>query len=91
MGYSPFLISESPLHGDSPADDGRYALHLPMMRQMGVNYLHLFPRHMPAGFFAALDRENFVYSQNIKFVRLRNAGAPVSHGCLHDGQRKDAK
>ena len=65
MGYSPFLIGESPLHGDSPADDGRYALHLPMMRQMGVNYLHLFPRRMPAGFFAALDRENFVYGQDI--------------------------
>ena len=27
MGYSPFLIGETPLTGADPQDDGRFALH----------------------------------------------------------------
>jgi len=65
MGYSPFLIGETPLTGADPKDDGRFAVHLPMMREMGINYLHVFPRRMPAGFFAALDQEDLVYGQDI--------------------------
>ncbi len=65
MGYSPFLIGETPLTGADPKDDGRFALHLPMMRELGINYLHVFPRHMPAGFFETLDKEDLVYGQDI--------------------------
>ncbi len=65
MGYSPFLIGETPLTGADPKDDGRFAQHLSMMRELGINYLHVFPRHMPAGFFEALDKEDLVYGQDI--------------------------
>lgn len=65
MGYSPFLVGETPLTGADPQDDGRFAVHLPMMRELGVNYVHVFPRHMPAGFFEALEREDLVYGQDI--------------------------
>lgn len=65
MGYSPFLIGETPLTGADPKDDGRFEQHLPMMREMGINYLHVFPRRMPAGFFDVLDKEDLVYGQDI--------------------------
>ena len=65
MGYSPFLPGETPMYGVPPGDDGRYARHLPLMKELGVNYLHVFPRLMPAGFFAALDKGDLVYGQDI--------------------------
>ena len=37
MGYSPFLIGETPLNGADPKDDGRFATHLAMMRELGIN------------------------------------------------------
>ena len=65
MGYSPYLPGESPLHNHQPGNDSRYALHLSKMRSLGVNYLHVFPRQMPAGFFTALDQEDLLYGQDI--------------------------
>jgi hypothetical protein len=65
LGYSPYLRGETPLYGAAPPDDGRYAEHLPLLRHLGVNYLHVFPMHMPAGFFAALDDTDIVYGQDI--------------------------
>ncbi|RJP89368.1 MAG: hypothetical protein C4518_10240 [Desulfobacteraceae bacterium] len=65
MGYSPYLPGETPIYGASPGDDGRYALHLPLIDSLGVNYLHVFPLKMPAGFFKALDKTGLVYGQDI--------------------------
>ena len=65
MGYSPYRIGENPLKGAAPKDDGRFSQDLSMMKDMGVNYLHVFPRAMPTGFFQALDREDLVYGQDI--------------------------
>lgn len=65
MGYSPFMPGESPLRGDHPANDGRYEEHLSLMQDMGVNYLHVFPMHMPPKFFEALDRTDMLYGQDI--------------------------
>jgi len=50
IGYSPYLQGETPLLGDAPPDDGRYAEHFGRFRELAVNYLHLFPQKMPAGF-----------------------------------------
>ncbi len=73
IGYSPFLQGETPLQGAAPADDGRYAEHLALLRRLGVNYLHVFTGHLPAGFFAALDKTPIVYGQEIPiFVRARD-------------------
>jgi len=65
LGYSPYLHGETPLYGAAPPDDGRYARHLPRLQRLGVNYLHVFPMAMPAGFFTALDHTDIVYGQDI--------------------------
>jgi hypothetical protein len=65
MGYSPFLPGETPLWGDQPADDGRYEEHFALMQDMGVKYLHVFPTKMPPKFFAALDKSDMLYGQDI--------------------------
>jgi hypothetical protein len=65
MGYSPFLPGETPLWGAQPGDDERYAEHLGLMQAMSVNYLHVFPMKMPPKFFAALDKTDMLYGQDI--------------------------
>jgi hypothetical protein len=65
IGYSPYLPGETPIYGASPGNDGRYARHLPLMRDLGVNYIHVFPLKMPAKFFAELDKTDLVYGQDI--------------------------
>lgn len=65
LGYSPFLPGETPVLGIPPADDGRYGTHLNLIKDLGVNYLHVFPRLMPPGFFAALDSIDASYGQDI--------------------------
>ncbi|MBI5039773.1 MAG: hypothetical protein HZB57_00720 [Gammaproteobacteria bacterium] len=65
MGYSPYLTGETPLFGAPPGDDGRYAEHLGLMRELGVNYLQVFPLLMPKGFFTELDKTKLVYGQDI--------------------------
>ena len=65
IGYSPYLTNETPLQGAPPGDDGRYTEHLGLMKDMNVNYLHVFPMNMPKGFFSALDKTNLVYGQDI--------------------------
>lgn len=65
MGYSPYLPGETPLFGDPPGDDARYAEHFARFRELGVNYLHVFPLLMPKGFFAELDKTDLVYGQDI--------------------------
>ncbi|MBU0969410.1 MAG: hypothetical protein KKC20_02125, partial [Proteobacteria bacterium] len=65
IGYSPYLPNETPLQGASPGDDGRYEEHLGLMKDMGVNYLHVFPLKMPPKFFAALDKTDMLYGQDI--------------------------
>ncbi|MGI6657402.1 MAG: hypothetical protein ACOX5Z_11420 [Desulfobulbus sp.] len=65
MGYSPFLPGETPVHGAAPGNDDRYTRHMRLLQQMNVNFLHVFPRLMPSGFFAALDATDFVYGQDI--------------------------
>ena len=65
MGYSPYLPGETPLFGAPPGDDGRYAEHFARFRELGVNYLHVFPLLMPKGFFAELDKTDLVYGQDI--------------------------
>nr|WP_320012699.1 hypothetical protein [uncultured Desulfobulbus sp.] len=65
MGYSPFLPGESPVVGQQPGNDDRYSQHLALIEKMQVNYLHVFPRLMPAKFFEALDSTDLVYGQDI--------------------------
>jgi len=65
MGYSPYLKGETPQQGAGPGNDGRYPGHLDLLKEMGVNYLHVFPLRMPANFFAALDGTDLVYGQDI--------------------------
>ncbi|MGC1455859.1 MAG: hypothetical protein WA946_11805, partial [Nitrospirota bacterium] len=65
IGYSPYLINETPLQGAPPGDDARYTEHLRLLKDMHVNYLHVFPMNMPKGFFSALDKTNMVYGQDI--------------------------
>jgi hypothetical protein len=65
MGYSPYLSHETPLKGDPPGNDGRYREHLGLMKDMGVNYLHVFPMKMPSKFFEELDKTDMVYGQDI--------------------------
>ncbi len=65
IGYSPYLPGETPLYGDPPGNDDRYTEHLGLMQDMAVNYLHVFPMMMPAKFFAALDKTDMVYGQDI--------------------------
>ena len=65
MGYSPFLPGETPVRGLPPGNDSRYEMHLKLIKEMNVNYLHVFPRFMPPNFFTALDKTNLVYSQDV--------------------------
>jgi hypothetical protein len=65
IGYSPYLTNETPLQGAPPGDDARYKEHLELMKDMNVNYLHVFPMNMPKGFFSALDKTDMVYGQDI--------------------------
>ncbi len=65
IGYSPYLPNETPIYGDPPGDDQRYAEHVGLMRDLGVNYLHVFPTKMPKSFFTELDRANLLYGQDI--------------------------
>lgn len=65
IGYSPYLVNETPMQGAPPGNDDRYEEHLGLMREMNVNYLHVFPMHMPAKFFEALDKTDFLYGQDI--------------------------
>lgn len=65
IGYSPYLPNETPLQGDPPGDDDRYAEHLGLMQDMAVNYLHVFPMKMPQKFFTALAKTEMVYGQDI--------------------------
>lgn len=65
IGYSPYLPGETPLFGAAPGDDARYREHFARFRELGVNYLHVFPLLMPRGFFAELDKTDLVYGQDI--------------------------
>jgi hypothetical protein len=65
IGYSPYLPNETPMYGAAPGDDGRYQEHVSLMKDLGVNYLHVFPLFMPPKFFTALDRTDMVYGQDI--------------------------
>lgn len=65
IGYSPYLPGETPLQGASPGDDGRYREHLAIVRDLEVNFLHVFPMKMPVGFFTQLDNTDLVYGQDI--------------------------
>ena len=65
VGYSPYMPGETPLNGAPPGDDDRYSDHFGRIAELGVNYLHVFPLLMPAGFFAELDRTELVYGQDI--------------------------
>lgn len=65
IGYSPYLSNETPLRGDPPGDDDRYQEHLGLMRNMGVDYLHVFPTKMPPKFFTALDETSMMYGQDL--------------------------
>lgn len=72
IGYSPYLAKETPLQGAAPGNDGRYARHLSLMKDMGVNYLHVFPRLMPSKFFAELDKTDMVYGQDLWIWTFEN-------------------
>lgn len=65
IGYSPYLPGETPLFGDAPANDARYREHLSLMRELNVNYLHVFPLLMPENFFIELNKQDLVYGQDI--------------------------
>lgn len=65
IGYSPYLPGETPLYGAMPGDGDRYSAHFAHIRDLGVNYLHVFPLLMPPGFFKELDKTDLVYGQDI--------------------------
>ena len=65
IGYSPYLPGETPIYGAAPGNDDRYTEHLGLMQDMAANYLHVFPMMMPEKFFAALDKTDLVYGQDI--------------------------
>ncbi|MFH1216997.1 MAG: hypothetical protein V1706_10905 [Pseudomonadota bacterium] len=66
IGYSPFLPGDkTPLSGANPGDDDRYQDHFARIRELGVNYLHVFPLHMQPGFFTELDKTDLFYGQDI--------------------------
>jgi len=65
IGYSPYMTNETPLQGAAPGNDERYSEHLALIEGMGANYIHLFPRMMPEKFFAALDKTDLVYGQDV--------------------------
>lgn len=65
IGYSPYLPNETPIYGAPPGDDSRYEEHLGVIQDLGANYLHVFPMLMPPQFFAALDKTDMLYGQDI--------------------------
>lgn len=65
IGYSPYLINETPMQGAPPENDGRYEEHVRLLKEMNVNYLHVFPMQMPPKFFEALDKTSILYGQDI--------------------------
>ena len=65
IGYSPYLPGETPLQGAPPGNDGRYGEHFRLMRDMGVDYLHVFPMKMPENFFSELEKSGMTYGQDI--------------------------
>jgi hypothetical protein len=65
IGYSPYLPGETPIKGAGPGDDKRYKEHFALIHDLGVNYLHVFPRLMPPGFFLALDTTDIFYGQDV--------------------------
>lgn len=65
MGYSPYLMNENPILGAPPGNDERYEEHIGLLKEMNVNYLHVFPVKMPAKFFEALDKSDILYGQDI--------------------------
>jgi len=65
IGYSPYLPNETPIYGDPPGDDSRYEEHLRVIQTLGANYIHVFPMMMPPKFFAALDKTDLLYGQDI--------------------------
>ncbi|WP_234981082.1 hypothetical protein [Desulfopila aestuarii] len=65
IGYSPYLPNETPIYGAAPGNDVRYDEHIGLLKNMGVNYLHVFPMKMPENFFTALDTTDMVYGQDI--------------------------
>jgi len=65
IGYSPYLVNETPMQGAPPGNDGRYEEHLRLLKEMNVNYLHVFPMQMPQKFFEALDKTEILYGQDI--------------------------
>ena len=65
IGYSPYLPNETPLKGEPPGNDDRYKEHFELMKDMGVNYLHVFPTKMPPNFFTELDKTDMLYGQDI--------------------------
>ncbi|MBV5306435.1 MAG: hypothetical protein J0652_07065 [Desulfobulbaceae bacterium] len=65
IGYSPYLVNETPMQGAPPGNDGRYEEHLRLLKEMNVNYLHVFPMQMPPKFFEALDKTEILYGQDI--------------------------
>ncbi len=65
IGYSPFLPGETPVLGAPPGNDDRYKTHLALIKNLGVDYLQVFPRLMPPRFFEALDKTDLVYGQDV--------------------------
>ena len=65
IGYSPYLPNETPIFLVPPGNDSRYQHHLQLIKDLGVNYLHVFPMKMPEKFFEALDGTDLVYGQDI--------------------------
>lgn len=65
IGYSPYLVNETPMQGAPPGNDGRYEEHIRLLKEMNVNYLHVFPMQMPPKFFEALDKTDILYGQDI--------------------------
>ena len=65
IGYSPYLQNELPLKGKGPPNDDRYKTHLDLIKNLGANYIHLFPSKMPENFFIALDKTDLLYGQDI--------------------------
>ncbi len=65
IGYSPYLVNETPMLGAPPGNDDRYEEHLGLLKGLNVTYLHVFPTQMPAKFFEALDKTELLYGQDV--------------------------
>jgi hypothetical protein len=65
IGYSPYLVNETPMLGAPPGNDDRYEEHLGLLKELNVTYLHVFPTQMPPKFFEALDKTELLYGQDV--------------------------